>query len=83
MTRVAIYGPNLPFADGATMHVHAAGCAHTSRRPYTLDKPWHIEATTEEKVITEIYPPGDFEYDPAEWEGYSGDVTIFPCANLT
>lgn len=82
-------GPNLPrhLADQGTIHVHRTGCADVKRYPYYEDTRggWKFEATTIAEVIEEIYPSGDFDYDPdveAEYQAYRGDVKVFPCVKL-
>jgi hypothetical protein len=91
MTRVVVYGPNIPFDDGAGFHVHAAGCQHSKRLPYRMVVPdsdqggYVMEAGSVADVVEDIYPSGDFEYDPSdpdEVESYAADITVFPCTGL-
>jgi hypothetical protein len=80
---VAIWGPNLPSSSEA-MHVHAPGCADTSRGVYRqAGRPWTIDADTLRDLVLAVYPPEDFGYDAdTEWLDYSGDIRVFPCVAL-
>jgi hypothetical protein len=88
---VTIWGPNVPFADGATLHVHRADCHDLTRRPYAQlrrDRDqggYDEEHTSKRDIVTGIYPPEDFCYDetnPDELAAYEADVHIFPCVTL-
>lgn len=86
--RVTVFGPNLPRNDHGTFHVHRTGCADTKRGIYRHIKyggdqgGWGLDVSSDDEVIQEIYPPGDFDYDPKnpdEYTAYENDVTFFPC----
>lgn len=90
---VRVFGPNLS-AEGqrkGTFHVHAEGCGDIAHygpgTRYGGDDPvgWLIEGDTQtvEDVAEEVYPPGDFDYDPATGIGpYVDDIYVAPCAKL-
>lgn len=81
--KVAIWGPNLGQVS-ETMHVHAPNCADTKKGIYRrAEQPWIIDAANRDKVVMDIYPPGDFGYDPAtELDDYASDVKFFPCVRF-
>lgn len=86
--RLISFGPNIPFRDGATFHVHAAGCAHLNLQPYrsvvrNSDAGGDVfEADTVAEVTEYHYPAEDFGYDPADAAEYTDDIKIFKCAKI-
>lgn len=79
---ITILGPNL---GGGTesMHVHATGCADTNKRLYFNADGWKIpDATSIKEIVTDIYPPSDFDYPESDWQDYAGDIRFFPCVTL-
>lgn len=92
MTKVAVWGPNLPrSAHGETFHVHADGCADIARNIgrgiYVPDSDMGgevIDVDNTSQITTYVYPPGDFDYDPdgPEFAIYDEDIYIFPCVRL-
>lgn len=82
---VDIWGPNIPGNKvGPAFHVHKAGCKDVTRRPYKgmVEKGWHMLATSQRVVVETIYPPDEFDYEPAEYQQYADDVKFFPCVKL-
>jgi hypothetical protein len=62
-----------------SINIHRPGCADI-KRTSRGSSVWDIEVTEGLKdIVMDIYPPSDFEYDEAEWEGQSGDIEIMPC----
>lgn len=84
MPAVQIFGPNLNTAGQAKgqMHVHADGCGDCKHygpgTKFGGEGGWKIEAATRKDVVTEIYPPEDFDYDEADWSQYD-DLFVAPC----
>ena len=82
---VVVYGPNLRHRrgdSGEAFHVHTPGCADTRRPLYRLaEQSWRVSVGSVRELVTEVYPPGDFEYDADtdELDCYASDVRIFPC----
>jgi len=84
--KVAVCGPNLRYQRQGTFHVHAAGCGDL--RNYGPDgfqlgeEPWEIEAGSRVDVVTAVYDPGDFEYDPDDPDALAPFIDDFhwaPC----
>lgn len=75
---VVILGPNLPTRD-ETFHVHRAGCKDLRKMHYRNHLEDPIEMASHEEVAKYIYPPEDFEYDPAKWPEYDLDFKYFNC----
>jgi hypothetical protein len=79
VAQVTIIGPNLP-GNTQTFHVHAAGCADIKRsRLYHRAQQWTVELASAQEVVYDVYPSGDFDYPPEEWEDYLSEFRIFPC----
>lgn len=79
---VSIYGPNLR-TQGQAIHVHRTGCSDTSKAFYRGHTPWVIDVENVKDLTLNIYDPSDFDYDEdVEWERYSDDIKVFPCAAL-
>jgi hypothetical protein len=86
--KVRIWGPNLPRSrEPATFHVHVDGCPDTKKGIYRqVPDGWVIDAVDAKDIVTDVYPPEDFDYDPDnknEYGQYDGDVRIFPCVSFT
>lgn len=87
---VKVYGPNLPreLQDRGTLHVHVDGCADTKRgafRNLSDADEWGFDADSILAIVTNCYPPGDFDYDPADPDEYAvfrSDVHVAPCVTL-
>lgn len=87
---VTVYGPNLPkaLADLGTLHVHKTGCADTKRGAFktiTDKDEWGFDATSVHAIVTNCYPPDDFQYDdsdPDEYRVFRSDVHVAPCVTL-
>lgn len=87
---VTVYGPNLPKAlqDQGTLHVHVTGCADTKRgalKALTDKDEWGFDADSIHAIVTNCYPPEDFQYDAADPEEYAvfrSDVHVAPCVTL-
>lgn len=85
--KVTIIGPNLRDQSKGSHHVHAAGCAdiqRTALRDPAYRVGWTIEATSEQQVVTDVYDPSNFQYDPNDWDDYAayrGDIHFFPCCD--
>lgn len=81
--KVSIVGPNLDrreSPDGTQQHVHVAGCADLRKRYRQPVDAWTIDVESKVEVVMEVYPPDQFDYDPAtELSGYAGDIRFFPC----
>jgi hypothetical protein len=83
--KVAIIGPNLLDQSTGGFHVHKFGCADTKKSQYRFHKDdvnYAYEVETIKDIVTEVYDPGDFDYDadnPSELAGYASDIHIFPC----
>ncbi len=72
-----------------TLVAHKEGCADTRKRIYKglgADQGgWTIDAETVQDIITDVYDPECFQYNPEdvdEYEQYRSDVHIFPCVEL-
>jgi len=82
-----VLGPNLPAAAGEMIHVHRLGCVDVQRsRSYSraaIDAAWTMEADSWPLVVSAIYPPDNFDYDPDSdaWLDYLGDIRFFPCTD--
>ena len=83
-----VWGPNLRTKDGATFHVHSAGCPDTTKGIYRKAKTagdqggWEIEATDVAEVVEAIYSDIIAENPGTTWADYADDVRIFPCSTL-
>ena len=67
-----------------TLHVHKAGCGDLRQAKYkameTGGACWTADVTSQRDVVMDIYPPDNFDYDPAtEWQDFAGDVKFYPC----
>lgn len=66
-----------------SFEAHAAGCKDIlNARKYAVDESVPVVAEAAIDVVTELYPPSDFNYDPTkadELEQYVSDVRIMPC----
>jgi len=71
------------------LHAHRLGCKDVQVSKYAREDirdAWVLEATTVREVVTEIYPPSNFGYDPnvpSEYSVYENDVQVFSCASLS
>ena len=67
-----------------TFHIHAAGCADlTKGRKYRSGESFDLDVETFAEVVTDCYPPDEFDYDgddEQEISNYGGDFKVFPCA---
>jgi hypothetical protein len=85
--RVSIIGPNLRDQSKGQFHVHAEGCADIKRmvrREPEYAYPDTFEVTTKMEAVTEVYDPGDFEWDPDDESlaaCYLDDLHFFPCCD--
>lgn len=83
--RVAVIGPNLRDQSRGQLHVHNEFCNHHLQMALTEPEyanPQIFEADTRQEVVEEIYPPDQFEYDPADnddYEAYLNEFYFFPC----
>lgn len=86
--KVTIFGPNLNDQSKGTFHVHAADCADCRHygpgRKYGGETGWTIEVGSQFDVVTDVYPPEDFNYDASadEFDGYANDFHYAPCVSL-
>ena len=88
--RLVAVGPNLPrpLCDQGTVHFHAEGCAHLSRRPLRdhLERDsFATEYASIKEVVCDWYPPDNFDYDendPEQYAGYRSDIYFAPCVKL-
>ena len=89
--KVTEFGPNIPFVDGATFHVHAADCADLKRGVYPRIRKngdqggYTYEAESTLDIVSRIYDPDNFDYALADAESraaYEQDIHIFPCVRL-
>lgn len=89
-TDVEVFGPNLSGAgqQKGDIHVHATGCADCKK--YGPGKPmggdddgWPLTGMMSRlEVVCEVYPPGDFEWNPdvaEDADGYLRSVYFAPC----
>ena len=68
--------------DGrGVIHVHKAGCGDLRHARYErMDSQWTGDAVSQQEAVWHVYPPDDFDYDPAEgWPDYLGDLRFYPC----
>jgi hypothetical protein len=91
MATVEVWGPNLSRSKhGEAFHIHARGCTDVGRHPslYVPDSDCGgetIDASNVLDVMTYVYPPDDFDYDPADEtdrNAYESDIYIFPCVTF-
>lgn len=82
---VTVCGPNLR-TQGEAFHVHAAGCKDLGnygrgRKLGGDDKGFTMTVADLAEITTDVYPPGDFDYDETsdELDSYSTDFKVFPC----
>lgn len=82
--RVTVIGPNLPrrYSDLGTFHVHRVGCQDILRFPDGADS-HDVDAASTMDVVTFIYDPGDFDYDPTDAQQASQYVNDFHWAPCT
>jgi hypothetical protein len=80
---VWVYGPNLVDQSKGQFHVHAAGCSSVPAGFAGPQEPWSLlNAESQKQVTTDVYPPGDFGYNPdEEWRDYC-DIWFAPCVDL-
>jgi len=82
--KVHVIGPNLR-GQSETFHVHAEGCADVQRSPlyrgpdYATDRTTTYDVASLQDLVTMIYDPSEFDYDPEEWIDYLADFKVFPC----
>jgi hypothetical protein len=69
-----------------TIHVHKAHCGDLRQSKYAqlvrTGSVWTVEAASICDIVLDVYDPDDFEYDPADWRDYLGDLHIYPCVDL-
>lgn len=89
--KLTLLGPNLNSASQRKggMHVHKVGCADLSNtrlyRKIDLADANDIDASSLHDVITTVYSPGDFDYDPsdaAQLAHYADDIYVAPCVKF-
>lgn len=92
LTPLTVIGPNLWKQDLGTFHVHAAGCADITKDPkhygykqVAAGSGGHLdfEVETFDEVVLAVYPPGDFDWDPANpaaFDVYRTEFHLAPCA---
>jgi hypothetical protein len=39
---------------------------------------WDIDASTERDCVFDVYPPSEFDYEPADWADFN-DLAYMPC----
>ncbi len=83
--KVTVCGPNLPDQRKGDLHVHASACPDLNRGQYRR-LPKHLVHTLDvgsmQEVVEFMFPPDDFEWDPAdenEWSRYRDEFAWFPC----
>jgi hypothetical protein len=84
-TELIVIGPNLMIPDSPDFHVHAKGCADIARNPaYRGHRPDEYDVDSLREVVESVYPPDEFDYDPAtdEYDSYLASFQVFACVHL-
>lgn len=61
-----------------SIEVHKPGCRDLARDAEGASV-WDVKASSFKDVVLDVYDPGDFQYDPANWQNYAGDIVTMPC----
>lgn len=92
--QVVILGPNFPFDDGVTFHVHALGCKDLERGQYRrlrrnadqggyTEEHGSIQSIVEDMYCHQIAECEPVDGSPVDWhDGYEQDFHFFPCVTL-
>lgn len=82
--KVTVVGP-LPRSPRGRFHVHRADCPDIRRGEYSRIV-WHkfvsMDADSMQQVVESVYPPAEFEWNPADenmWSYYRDELAWFPC----
>lgn len=59
------------------VEVHRRGCRDVRRDAHGASV-WDVLAHTERDCVLDVYPPSDFDYDPADWADFN-DLKYAPC----
>lgn len=86
--KIVIIGPNLGHGQQklGQFHVHRDGCMDVTRSYTIMDRAAAsvMDAENRREIVTAVYDPGDFQYDPTdkgEYGPFEADFYWAPCTN--
>lgn len=82
---ITLVGPNIPGNQGATFHVHAAGCADLQKHHYArMTEKYDLESASFRDLVEDTYQDQLAENEGTDWGTwltYEDEFRLFPCAS--